>query len=119
MKRILIFLIICIIPGKSALSQIVNIEPLSARQTYYKIDARLDPESKIVTGEMEAYRVNKSNDIVPDAEGKNKTLTYRAEDIVDFAWTAWPGYAVFSGDNMPEYIHLPEISAALKNYTVK
>jgi hypothetical protein len=23
---------------------------------------------------------------------KNKTLTYRAEDIVDFAWTAWPGY---------------------------
>jgi len=26
----------------------------------------------------------------------NKTLTYRAEDIVDFAWTAWPGYAVFT-----------------------
>jgi hypothetical protein len=28
--------------------------------------------------------------------GKNKTLTYRAEDIVDFAWTAWPGYNVFT-----------------------
>ena len=28
--------------------------------------------------------------------GKNKTLSYRAEDIVDFAWTAWPGYNVFS-----------------------
>jgi hypothetical protein len=28
--------------------------------------------------------------------GKNKTLTFRAEDIVDFAWTAWPGYAVYS-----------------------
>ena len=28
---------------------------------------------------------------------KNKTLTYRAEDIVDFAWTAWPGYAVYTG----------------------
>ena len=27
---------------------------------------------------------------------KNKTLTFRAEDIVDFAWTAWPGYAVYS-----------------------
>jgi Peptidase family M1 domain len=27
---------------------------------------------------------------------KDKTLTYRAEDIVDFAWTAWPGYAVFT-----------------------
>ena len=25
-----------------------------------------------------------------------KTLTYRAEDIVDFAWTAWPSYAVFT-----------------------
>jgi len=28
--------------------------------------------------------------------GKNKTLTYRAEDIVDFAWTAWPGYNVYT-----------------------
>jgi aminopeptidase N len=28
-------------------------------------------------------------------EGR-KTLEYRAEDIVDFAWTAWPGYAVFN-----------------------
>ena len=27
---------------------------------------------------------------------KEKTLTYRAEDIVDFAWTAWPSYAVFT-----------------------
>lgn len=26
----------------------------------------------------------------------SKTLTCRAEDIVDFAWTAWPGYAVFT-----------------------
>ncbi len=25
-----------------------------------------------------------------------KTLTCRAEDIVDFAWTAWPGYAVYT-----------------------
>jgi hypothetical protein len=27
---------------------------------------------------------------------KTKTLYYRAEDIVDFAWTAWPGYAVYN-----------------------
>lgn len=26
--------------------------------------------------------------------GDMKTVVYRAEDIVDFAWTAWPGYAV-------------------------
>ncbi len=31
-----------------------------------------------------------------DTEGNYKTLTFRAEDIVDFAWTAWPGYAVFT-----------------------
>jgi hypothetical protein len=31
-----------------------------------------------------------------DMDGKNKTLSYRAEDIVDFAWTAWPGYTVFT-----------------------
>ncbi len=31
-----------------------------------------------------------------DSGEGNKTLTYRAEDIVDFAWTAWPGYAVFT-----------------------
>jgi hypothetical protein len=30
------------------------------------------------------------------SKGKDKTITYRAEDIVDFAWTAWPGYAVFT-----------------------
>ena len=27
---------------------------------------------------------------------REKTLTYRAEDIVDFAWTAWPSYVVFT-----------------------
>ena len=27
-------------------------------------------------------------------DGGRKTLKYRAEDIVDFAWTAWPGYTV-------------------------
>jgi hypothetical protein len=29
-------------------------------------------------------------------ENDLKTLTYRAEDIVDFAWTAWPGYTEFT-----------------------
>jgi hypothetical protein len=31
-----------------------------------------------------------------DNSDGNKTMTYRAEDIVDFAWTAWPGYTVFT-----------------------
>jgi hypothetical protein len=36
----------------------------------------------------------------------NKTLLYRAEDIVDFAWTAWPGYAVFNDEWKHVKIHL-------------
>ncbi len=35
------------------------------------------------------------NETVADADG-NKTLTFRAEDIVDFAWTAWPAYSVYT-----------------------
>jgi hypothetical protein len=31
-----------------------------------------------------------------EIEGGKKLITIRAEDIVDFAWTAWPGYAVFT-----------------------
>ncbi len=31
-----------------------------------------------------------------DNNDGSKTLFYRAEDIVDFAWTAWPGYKVFT-----------------------
>ena len=31
-----------------------------------------------------------------DGDKNTKVQTWRAEDIVDFAWTAWPGYAVFT-----------------------
>jgi aminopeptidase N len=31
-----------------------------------------------------------------EIDGGRKTITTRAEDIVDYAWTAWPGYAVFT-----------------------
>lgn len=31
-------------------------------------------------------------------DGSQKKLTFRAEDIVDFAWTAWPGYSTFTAD---------------------
>ncbi len=32
--------------------------------------------------------------VAEKAEGELKTQVFRAEDIVDFAWTAWPGYTV-------------------------
>jgi hypothetical protein len=31
-----------------------------------------------------------------ETSGGRKTQSWRAEDIVDFAWTAWPGYAVYN-----------------------
>jgi hypothetical protein len=31
-----------------------------------------------------------------EIDGGKKIITTRAEDIVDYAWTAWPGYAVFT-----------------------
>ena len=68
MKRIFLLLLVCFFFSQSVLPQVVNKEPLSARQTYYKIDASLDPETKIVSGVMEAYWVNKSTDIVPDIQ---------------------------------------------------
>jgi hypothetical protein len=43
------------------------------------------------------YVVGSGGLLINETEsGEGKTLTYRAEDIVDFAWTAWPGYAVYT-----------------------
>ncbi len=49
-------------------SQIVVRNPLSSRQTYYRIDATLNTERKMIEGRMETYWVNKSDDIVPDIQ---------------------------------------------------
>jgi hypothetical protein len=62
-----------LIPGlllfvNNANSQIVLKEPLSVRQTCYKIDAFLDTAGRVVKGKMETYWVNKSEDIVPDVQ---------------------------------------------------
>jgi hypothetical protein len=45
-----------------------------------------------------------------DNSDGSKTLIYRAEDIVDFAWTAWPGYKVFTDKwkNVDITLLLPE-----------
>jgi hypothetical protein len=68
MKRLLFLIVIWLSGFYSVKSQIIFKEPLSARQTYYKIDAKLDVSEKIVDGEMETYWVNKSTDIVPDVQ---------------------------------------------------
>jgi hypothetical protein len=66
MKRLLLFFFPLLTAG-ALQSQIINREPLSQRITGYRIDARLDPASKIVYGSMDAFWVNKSSDLVADA----------------------------------------------------
>jgi hypothetical protein len=58
------------------------------------------------------YVVGSGGLLINESESGNgtKTLVYRAEDIVDFAWTAWPGYAVFNDKwkNVNIQLLLPE-----------
>jgi hypothetical protein len=68
MKGNLLVLLIYVSVIFQANSQIINKEPLSARQTYYKIDAVLNDSAKIVEGEMMTYWVNNSTDNVPDVQ---------------------------------------------------
>jgi hypothetical protein len=67
-------------------SQIVVKEPLSTRETYYKIDATLDTVLKVVEGNMETCWVNKSFDVVPEVQMhlymnafRNKKSTFNKE----------------------------------------
>ncbi len=64
--KIFFFILFCSLPFIQGIAQIINKEPLSPRETNYRISAVLDPDSNIVTGAMRAYWVNSSNDIVPD-----------------------------------------------------
>jgi hypothetical protein len=64
-KTVLFFLFLMFITGIS-FSQIINKEPLSERITGYRIDAKLDPVKKTVTGNMDAFWVNKTSETVPD-----------------------------------------------------
>lgn len=68
-------------------SQVVLEEPLSPRQTGYKIDARLNTHTKTVHCEMKAFWVNMSPDVVNTVQlhlylnaFKNKKSTFFSED---------------------------------------
>jgi len=100
MKRLLFLIVIWLSGFYSVKSQIIFKEPLSARQTYYKIDANLDVTEKIVNGEMQTYWVNKSTDIVPEVQmhmylnafsSSNSTFfkggqAFTATEEADFGW---------------------------------
>lgn len=66
MKECISFLILIFFVTFPINSQIVNRKPLSSRLTGYKIKADLHTGSSVVYGEMEAFWVNSSQDIVPD-----------------------------------------------------
>ena len=114
MKRTFLLSLAFLILIQSTFAQIVLREPLSARQTYYKIDAILDPESKTVTGEMEAYWVNKSTDVVPDiwlhlymnAFRSNKTTfnkgasLNKADKKSDFGWINLKSFEDGNGNDL-------------------
>jgi len=68
MKRILLLFAWLLGILSTIHAQVVLKEPLSSRQTYYNINARLDIPSKTVMCNMVAYWVNKSEDIVPDIQ---------------------------------------------------
>jgi hypothetical protein len=114
MKKILFLLLACLITESPVKSQIINREPLSERQTYYKIDAKLDPDAKKVYGTMEAYWVNKSKDIVPDVQMhlymnafKNNKTTFNKEsgglltnEKSEFGWIDIKSFADSDGSDL-------------------
>jgi hypothetical protein len=100
MKKLTLLIIGSYLFFDLAYSQIVVKEPLSMRQTYYKIDARLDTVRKVVEGKMETYWVNKSTDVVQNIQmhlylnafRNSKTTFHKESDLhpdrksTDWGW---------------------------------
>ncbi len=97
MKRTSLLLISLLFVTCSVQAQIINKVPLSERITGYKMDVKLDTEAKTVSGNMEAFWVNKSTDTVPDirmhlymnAFRSNKTTFYTESG--NSGWEVSPG----------------------------
>ncbi len=66
-KKLLIILSVMFITS-TLNAQIINKELLSQRITGYKLDVKLDPVKKTVSGNMEAFWVNKTNETVQDIQ---------------------------------------------------
>ena len=100
MRRISIIFICLFLVILPLQAQIINKVPLSERTTGYKIDVKLDTDAKTVSGNMEAFWVNRSSDTVPDirmhlymnAFRSNRTTLYKesggspGEKEIDLGW---------------------------------
>ncbi len=118
MKGIIILILVVIFSMYSAVAQIVNKEPLSARETYYKINATLDPDAKTIFGEMDAYWVNKSTDIVPEIQlhlymnafKSNKSTFSKGSSLSmidkksDFGWIELKSFHDKNGNDLLKYL---------------
>ncbi len=119
MKKIIILLsgfFLLLYPVKS---QIVLKEPLSIRQTYYNIDAKLDTAKRVIEGTMETYWVNKSSDIVPEVQMhlymnafRSKRTTFNREEGLisdmkadDFGWIDIKDISDRNGRDLSPYVH--------------
>ncbi len=90
--------LVLIFPGLKA--QIINKVPLSERLTGYTINVRLDTKEKTVSGSLDAYWINNSEDTVPDimmhlymnAFRSNQTTFFRESGNVSDDDLDDPGY---------------------------
>ena len=119
MKRYLIFAYALVLFMLPAHSQLINKQQLSPRQTGYTIDARLDPVSKVVTGSMNAFWVNMSNDVVPDIQlhlymnafkNGNSTLNiethgYRKQKQSEYGWINIVSFKDRNGVNLTPFMN--------------
>jgi hypothetical protein len=95
-------------------AQIINKVPLSERITGYKINVKLDTDAKTVSGNMEAYWVNKSSDTVSDiwmhlymnAFRSNRTTYYEelggspGENESDLGWNEVKSFGDKNGHDL-------------------
>jgi hypothetical protein len=105
------------VPALISGAQIINNAPLSARITGYRIDARLDPVSKKVYGNMEAYWVNQGTEAVPDIQlhlymnafRSSKTTMYRgsspAGDSTKWGWIDIEEFTLADGRDLLQFMH--------------
>ena len=68
--------------------QFHNNSEFYSNHSVYDVKIKLPKEYIVGTGGMLLKE--------EESAGGKKIQTWRAEDIVDFAWTAWPGYAVYT-----------------------
>ena len=121
MGRHILFFFIFITLTFASHAQTVNKKILSPRLTGYKIDAKLDPEAKTVTGKMEAYWINNSDSAVPDLQmhmylnafRNNKSTFYKETrafaktEKLDFGYIKINSFTdIYGNDLMPKMSYI-------------